>query len=71
MSYTSRRSPTSVVDAGIIVLGGLGAFTVFVPRALRSATTRGGSYEQLRCDLGRCILLGLEIQIVADTEFLN
>jgi uncharacterized membrane protein len=53
------------VGAGIMVLGGLGAFTVFVARALRSATTKG-AYEQLRRDLGRCILLGLEVLIVAD-----
>jgi uncharacterized membrane protein len=53
------------VGAGIMVLGGLGAFVVFVPRALRAETARG-AYEDLRRNLGRCILLGLEVLIVAD-----
>ena len=48
-----------------MVLGGLGALIVFSARALRAETARG-SYEDLRRDLGRCILLGLEVLIVAD-----
>jgi uncharacterized membrane protein len=51
--------------AAIMVLGGLGAFVAYVPRALRPETAKG-SYEQLRRSLGRCILLGLEVLIVAD-----
>ena len=50
--------------AGIMVLGGLGAFVAFVPRALRADTAQ--PYEELRRNLGRCILLGLEVLIVAD-----
>lgn len=52
------------VGAGIMVLGGLGAFVVFVPRVLRGETPR--PYEDLRRNLGRSILLGLEVLIVAD-----
>ena len=69
MSYEETISDVvrvvEAVGAGIMVLGGLGAFAVFLPRAMRSATAKG-SYEQLRSNLGRCILLGLEVLIVAD-----
>jgi uncharacterized membrane protein len=51
--------------AGIIVLGGLAAFLVFASRALRPATSRE-SYDELRRTLGRCILVGLEVLIIAD-----
>jgi len=51
--------------AGIMVLGGLGSFLVFVPRALPPKTAQG-SYDELRRNLGRCILLGLEVLIIAD-----
>jgi uncharacterized membrane protein len=47
-----------------MVIGGLGAFVGFVPRALRSR--HGHPYEELRRNLGRSILLGLEVLIVAD-----
>ena len=53
------------VGAGIMVLGGCGALLIFARRAL-SAGSAKGSYEVLRQDLGRCILLGLEVLIVAD-----
>src|SRR4029079_9198039 len=53
------------VGAGIMIVGGFGAFIVFASRALRAETAHE-SYEQLRRDLGRCILLGLEVLIVAD-----
>jgi uncharacterized membrane protein len=52
------------VGAGIMVAGGLGALIAFVPRALRERNAR--PYEDLRRNLGRCILLGLEVLIVAD-----
>ena len=52
------------VGAGIMVLGGLGAFVAFVPRALHDRTSH--PYEDLRRNLGRSILLGLEVLIVAD-----
>jgi uncharacterized membrane protein len=51
--------------AGIMVLGGLAAFLVFASRALRPATSRE-SYDELRRTLGRCILVGLEVLIIAD-----
>ena len=53
------------VGAGIMVVGGLGAFLVFASSALRAETAQG-SYDALRRNLGRCILLGLEVLIVAD-----
>ena len=53
------------VGAGIMVLGGLGAFLVFAPQALH-AETAPRAYDALRRNLGRCILLGLEVLIVAD-----
>jgi uncharacterized membrane protein len=52
------------VGAGIMVLGGLGAFIAFVPRTLRGTTAH--PYEELRRNLGRSILLGLEVLIIAD-----
>jgi len=51
--------------AGIMVIGGLGAFLVFAFRVLRTETAHG-SYDELRRNLGRSILLGLEVLIVAD-----
>ena len=69
MSYEQAISEVvkvvEAVGAGIMVLGGLGAFLVFASRALH-AETAPGSYDELRRNLGRCILLGLEVLIVAD-----
>ena len=48
-----------------MVLGGLGAFVVFASRALRREGARE-SYDELRRNLGRCVLMGLEVLIVAD-----
>ena len=53
------------VGAGIMVFGGLGAFLVFASSALQAGKAQG-SYDALRRNLGRCILLGLEVLIVAD-----
>ncbi len=53
------------VGASIMVFGGLVVFAIYVPRMLNPAT-RPGSYQALRRQLGRCILLGLEVLIVAD-----
>lgn len=69
MSY--ERTISHVVDvveavgAGIMVIGGLGVLLVFLPRVLREGSG-GGAYEELRRNLGRSILLGLEVLIVAD-----
>jgi uncharacterized membrane protein len=51
--------------AAIMVFGGLAAFLVFAVKAAK-VETRPGSYEALRRNLGRSILLGLEVLIVAD-----
>ena len=53
------------VGTGIMVIGGLGAFLAFL-RDAAADSKRAGSYERLRRNLGRCILLGLEVLIVAD-----
>jgi uncharacterized membrane protein len=51
------------VGAAIMVVGALGAFLLFAQR-VRRGTER--AYEQLREDVGRVILLGLEVLIIAD-----
>ena len=62
---TSRADAGGVaVEAfgvGIMVVGGLLAFIGAVPRPGRDS-----SYEALRRNLGRSVLLGLEVLIVAD-----
>ena len=69
MSYEHTISDVvKVVEAagaGIMVLGGLGAFAAFAWRARRGTAT-AQPYEDLRRNLGRSILLGLEVLIVAD-----
>ena len=52
------------VGATILVVGGLGAFARFT----REILVRGGkdAYVDLRKNLGRVILLGLEVLIIAD-----
>ncbi len=69
MSYEQRISVVvkvvETVGTAIMVLGGLGAFLSFLRDAATDAR-RAGSYERLRRNLGRCILLGLEVLIVAD-----
>lgn len=57
-----------VVEAAgvaIMVIGGLVAFVVEARRAAR-LPSRTGSYERLRRNLGRVILLGLEVLIIGD-----
>jgi uncharacterized membrane protein len=49
--------------AAIMVLGGIGAFALFARAAARRAPD---AYQQLRENLGRVILLGLEVLIIAD-----
>jgi uncharacterized membrane protein len=53
------------VGAGIMVVGGFGAFLIFIARAAQPER-RAGSYKELRRNLGRSILLGVEVLIVAD-----
>ena len=69
MEYKSTVSDiVRVVEAfgaGIILVGGFGAFLIFLVR-VSHPEGRPGSYEELRRNLGRSILLGLEVLIVAD-----
>ena len=53
--------------AGIVVLvaGGALACVAFVVRLIRGMSF-GASYHELRADLGRAILLGLEFLVIAD-----
>jgi uncharacterized membrane protein len=51
--------------AAIMVLGGAASMIAAVPAVLR-ADTRQGAYGELRRNLGRAILLGLEVLIIAD-----
>jgi uncharacterized membrane protein len=52
-----------IVGAIILVVGGLGAFVRFVREVVRHGTD---PYSDLRKTLGRVILLGLEVLIIAD-----
>jgi uncharacterized membrane protein len=62
---TNVVKTVEAVGAAIMVLGGLAAFVVF-GLAAWNPRTRGGSYKALRGNLGRSILLGLEVLILAD-----
>lgn len=53
------------VGAGIMVIGGLASLLAFL-RDVAINVKKTGSYDRLRRNLGRCILLGLEVLIVAD-----
>jgi uncharacterized membrane protein len=62
---TNVVKTVEVVGAAIMVCGGLASFVVFGLAAWNPGT-RSGSYEALRRNLGRSILLGLEVLILAD-----
>jgi len=51
--------------AAIMIIGGLGALVIAAIAAAKPET-RGGAYTQLRRNLGRAILLGLEVLIIGD-----
>ena len=53
------------LGAAIMVIGGAGALIVAAVKAARPET-RPRAYRELRRDLGRVILLGLEVLIVGD-----
>lgn len=53
------------VGAAIMVVGGLIALVLAAPSLLRS-DDREGAYLQLRRNLGRVILVGLEVLIIGD-----
>jgi uncharacterized membrane protein len=69
MNYDSVISDlvrvVEAVGAGIMVVGGFGAFVIFIARTAQPER-RAGSYKDLRRNLGRSILLGVEVLIVAD-----
>jgi uncharacterized membrane protein len=69
MSYEHAISDivkvVEAVGAGIMILGGVWAFGLCARRAV-SPESRAGTYEDLRRNLGRSILLGLEVLIVGD-----
>ncbi|MGZ4302498.1 MAG: DUF1622 domain-containing protein [Gaiellaceae bacterium] len=62
---TNVVKTVEVVGAAIMIVGGLASFVVF-GLAAWNPRTRGGSYQALRSNLGRSILLGLEVLILAD-----
>ena len=68
MSYEETISDVvkvvEAVGAGIMIAGGLASFVAFGRRSLRRSGA--DAYERLRRDLGRSILLGLEVLIIAD-----
>jgi uncharacterized membrane protein len=51
------------VGAAIMILGASGAFILFAQRVRRGSER---AYQQLRANVGRAILLGLEVLIIAD-----
>jgi uncharacterized membrane protein len=53
------------VGAAILVLGGLWVLVVYALAAVDPAS-RAGAYHRLRRNLGRVILLGLEVLIIGD-----
>ena len=67
MSYESVASDVVKViegfGGGIMVVGGLIAFGRF---AQQLAAHRADAFRELRANLGRVILLGLEVLIIAD-----
>jgi uncharacterized membrane protein len=69
MSYEQTISNVvKVVEAAgaaIMIVGGLGAFALFAREFMRGSSGEV-AYRALRRNLGRCILVGLEVLIVAD-----
>jgi uncharacterized membrane protein len=55
---------------GVMLIGGLAALVAFLVRLARRRAHAGGGFEptyrDLRADLGRAILLGLEFLVAAD-----
>ncbi len=54
-----------VIGVAVLLLGALLAAAAFARRMLRRATF-DDAYHALRADLGRAILLGLELLVIAD-----
>ena len=59
-----------LVGMGVMLIGGVAAIAAFVVRLARRPDRTGGSFEptyrDLRANLGRAILLGLEFLVAAD-----
>lgn len=55
-----------VVGTAIIVVGSFAALLAFLLRLTRRAASREALFAQVRSDLGRSILLGLEFLVAAD-----
>jgi uncharacterized membrane protein len=53
------------IGVGVLLLGALLAAAAFSRRLLRRASFQD-AYHSLRADLGRAILLGLELLVIAD-----
>lgn len=64
-SISSVVKVVEAVGAGIMIIGGLGALALFARDVTRTKDAER-AYVALRRNLGRCILLGLEVLIVAD-----
>ena len=54
-----------LVGVAVLVIGGLIAFAIYF-RQLASGRPRRAAFETVRASLGRAILLGLEVLVVAD-----
>lgn len=69
MSYDATISSivkvVEAVGASVMVIGGAAALVAAIPGAV-DPQRRMGAYQTLRSNLGRVILLGLEILIIGD-----
>ena len=54
-----------LVGVAVLVVGGLVAFGIYFQQLLMGAARRD-AFETIRASLGRAILLGLEVLVVAD-----
>ena len=54
------------VGITVLIAGALFAGAAFMARVLLKRATFGDCYHELRADLGRAILLGLEFLVIAD-----
>jgi len=62
---TGAARAVEYVGIAVLLLGALVAFLAFARRLARG-TTFESAYHGLRADLGRAILLGLELLVIAD-----
>lgn len=69
MSYQDFMEGTvkvfELVGVTVLLVGGLLAFGVYFLRLL-TGTSRRRAFDEVRASLGRAILLGLEVLVVAD-----